>query len=85
MSSGQAVVLSAEEAKLVSALRALPQSRLHDLMTTLVSELAEFVAQPSCPELQADGAPCPTADAACDECRKLSSLLEGLRSRLHGG
>lgn len=76
--------LTAEEARLVGALRALPESRLRELMTTLVSELADFVAQPSCPELQADGAPCPSSDSACDECRRLSSILEGLRSRLHG-
>ena len=76
--------LTPEEAKLVGALRALPESRLRDLMTTLVSELADFVAQPSCPELQADGAPCPTAETACDECQRVSWILEGLRSRLHG-
>jgi hypothetical protein len=79
------VGLAPEEAKLLDALRALPESRLRELMWKLVSELADFVAQPSCPELQADGAPCPTADAACDECRKLSSILEGLRQRLHAG
>ena len=78
------VGLTAEEAKLVRALRALPESPLRDLMKTLVSELADFVAQPSCPELQADGAPCPTAETACDECRRVSSILEGLRNRLHG-
>jgi hypothetical protein len=82
--SSQALVgLTAEEAKLVGALRAIPQSRLRELTLTLVSELADFVARPSCPELQADGAPCPTADTACDECRRVSSLIEGLRTRLH--
>jgi hypothetical protein len=82
--SSQALVgLTAEEAKLLGALRAIPRSRLRDLTLTLVSELAEFVARPSCPELQADGAPCPTADTACDECRRVSSLIEGLRTRLH--
>jgi hypothetical protein len=78
------VALTAEEAKLVGALRAIPESRLRDLTLTLVSELAEFVASPSCPELQADGAPCATAETACDECRRVSSLIEGLRTRLHG-
>jgi hypothetical protein len=76
--------LTTEEAKVVRALRELPESRLRDLMTTLVTELADFVANPSCPELQADGAPCPTAETACDECRRVSSILEGLRNRLHG-
>ena len=77
--------LAPEETQLLQALRALPESRLRGLMWTLVSELAAFVAQPSCPEAQADGVPCPTADTACDECRKLSAILEGLRERLHAG
>ncbi len=54
-------------------------------MTTLIGELAEFVAEPSCAEMQADGAPCPTTDASCDECRKLTTILEGLRGRLQAG
>ena len=51
-------------------------------MTTLIGELTEFVAEPSCAEVQADGAPCPASDVSCDECRKLTSILEGLRGRL---
>ena len=74
--------LSPEETKLLLALRAIPKSRLRDLMTSLVGELLDFVAEPSCAEMQADGAPCPTTDAACDECRKVTSILEGLRGRL---
>jgi hypothetical protein len=74
--------LSREEEKLLLALREIPPSRLRDLMTSLVSELAEFVAEPGCSEMQADGAPCPTTDASCDECRKLTTILEGLRGRL---
>jgi hypothetical protein len=85
MSAATLLGLTPEEAKLVGALRALPDSRLRELTLTLVSELADFVASPSCPELQADGAPCPTAETACDECRRVSSILEGLRTRLHGG
>jgi hypothetical protein len=54
-------------------------------MTRFVLELADFVAAPSCAEMQADGAPCSSAQAACDECRKMTSLLDGLRSRLHEG
>jgi hypothetical protein len=74
--------LSGEEQKLLLALREIPPSRLRDLMTTLVSELADFVAEPRCAEMQADGAPCPSTDASCDECRKLTDILEGLRGRL---
>jgi hypothetical protein len=81
--SGEALLpLSREEQKLVLALREIPPSRLRDLMTTLVSELLDFVAEPSCAEMQADGAPCPTTEVSCDECRKLTTILEGLRGRL---
>ena len=84
--SGEALgPLTPEEAKLVLALRAIPPSRLRDVLTTLVAELADFVAEPSCAEMQADGAPCPAPDTACDECLKLTSILEGLRSRLQAG
>jgi hypothetical protein len=83
---GEALLpLSREEEKLLLALRAMPPSRLRDLMTKLVSELAEFVSEPSCAEMQADGAPCPTTDVSCDECRKVTSILEGLRGRLQAG
>lgn len=74
--------LSAEERALVEALRDVPESPLRDLLKTLVAELARFAAQPGCSEMQADGAPCTSAQAACDECRKLTELLEGLRTRL---
>ena len=77
--------LTPEERKLLLALRAIPPSRLRDLLTTLVGELTEFVAEPSCAEMQADGAPCTTSDASCDECRKLTTILEGLRGRLQAG
>jgi hypothetical protein len=77
--------LSDEEKKLLLALREIPPSRLRDLMTALIGELTEFVAEPSCAEVQADGAPCPASDVSCDECRKLTSILEGLRGRLQAG
>jgi hypothetical protein len=82
MTSGALGELSPEEAKLLLALRAIPPSRLRDLLAALVSELVDFVAEPSCAEMQADGAPCPTTEASCDECRKVTSILEGLRGRL---
>jgi hypothetical protein len=84
--SGEGLLpLSPEETKLLLALRAVPPSRLRDLMTALVGELADFVGDPGCAELQADGAPCPGPDTSCDECRKLTTVLEGLRGRLQTG
>lgn len=75
--------LSPEELRLVGALREIPESPLRDVFTTLVSELTEFVVSPICAEMQADGAPCTSAEASCDQCRKLEQVLEGLRTRLH--
>jgi hypothetical protein len=84
--SGDALLpLSPAEQKLLLALREIPPSRLRDLMTTLVDELADFVSNPGCAEMQADGVPCPTTDASCDECRKVTTILEGLRGRLQAG
>jgi hypothetical protein len=74
--------LSGEERALIEVLREVPESPLRDLLTTLVRELARFAAQPGCAEMQADGVPCTSAQAACDECRKMTALLEGLRTRL---
>jgi hypothetical protein len=84
--SGDALLpLGPEEEKLLLALREIPPSRLRDLVTTLISELLDFASDPGCAEMQADGAPCPTTDASCDECRKLTTILEGLRGRLQAG
>ncbi len=85
MSGEQLLPLSEEERKLLLALRGIPPSRLRDLMTTLIGELTAFVAAPSCAEMQADGAPCPAPDTSCDDCRKLTTILEGLRGRLQAG
>jgi hypothetical protein len=74
--------LRPDELRLVAALRSIPESPLRDRLAAFVSELADFVAAPSCAEMQADGAPCTSAQAACDECRKMTALLDGLRSRL---
>ena len=71
-----------EERRLVLALRAIPESPLRERLLALLGELVDFVAAPCCAEAQADGAPCSSAQAACDQCRKLVELLEGLRGRL---
>ena len=82
--SGEGLIpLNADEQKLLLTLREIPPSRLRDLMTTLVGELCDFVAAPGCAEMQADGVPCPTTDLSCDECRKLTTIIEGLRRRLY--
>lgn len=77
--------LRPEERRLVEALRAIPPSPLRERFARLITELADFVAAPGCAEMQADGVPCNSAQASCDECRKMTQLLEGLRTRLQAG
>jgi len=74
--------LSPAEQRLVLALREIPESPLRQRFGELVTELVEFVSHPTCAEMQADGAPCASAQTSCDECRKVSELLDGLRRRL---
>jgi hypothetical protein len=85
VTTGAPVALSEDERRLVLALREIPESPLRTLYTQLVSELTDFVSSPSCPEMQGDGVPCTSASASCDQCQRLETLLEGLRTRLHQG
>ncbi len=82
MSAGD---LRPEEQRLIGALRGIPPSPLRERLLKLVSELVEFAAAPRCAEMQADGAPCTSSEASCDECRKVTGLLDGLRRRLQEG
>jgi hypothetical protein len=75
------VKLSAEEWALVSALRAVPDSPLRTRAITLVETLLQFVAEPRCAEVQADGVPCSTVDAQCDQCLHVADLLDELTRR----
>jgi len=70
------------EWRLVSALRDIPPSPLKEMARELTTELAEYVREPHCQELQADGAPCESAVADCEECLKVKELLLTLRRRM---
>ena len=76
--------LRPEERELVAALRAIPPSPLRDRLAQLVSELVAFVAAPACAELQADGAPCTSAQARMQRVQRMhllrSTQMKGLGS-----
>jgi hypothetical protein len=74
------VRLNPDEWKLIAGLRDIPPSPLLELTHELMMALIDYVRDPHCPELQADGAPCETPAADCEECRKVKELLFTLRS-----
>jgi hypothetical protein len=76
------VTLTAEEWKLVSALRAIPASPLRERLDALFGELLKFAADPKCTESQGDGVPCTNTNMDCDSCRKVTDLIDSLRRRV---
>jgi len=75
--------LTAEEWRLVSRLRDVPEGPLRERLGELLDELLTLVRDPRCAELQADGAPCPSVTTACEPCQQVASLLTSLRRQLH--
>ena len=74
------VALTPRELRMISGLRDIPPSPLRDLCQELIDRLIEFVREPRCPEFQADGVPCTSASADCEQCARVTKLMETLRS-----
>ncbi len=73
------VKLSPEEWRLIAGLRDIPPSPLRDLMSEMMSALVDYVREPKCAEMQADGVPCASPTADCEQCVKVRGLLTTLR------
>ncbi len=82
MSAPVQVTLSPEEWKLVSALRAIPESPLKERLDALFTEVLKFAVDPKCSESQADGVPCTNTAADCESCRRVTDLIDLLRRRV---
>jgi hypothetical protein len=76
------VPLDDAEWRFIRLLREIPPSPLRDRMCLVIEDLLHFVANPGCPEIQADGVPCADVHMACDRCRKLLGLLDSLRRQV---
>ena len=74
--------LSAEEWKLVMALREIPDSPLRVKVSGLLAELMRFVQQPRCQGMQGDGFPCSTPSTRCEECQQMLDVLDALAARV---
>ncbi len=80
--TGVALILSPEERQLVEALREVPESPLRRKMVALLRELFAFAEAPGCGETQGDGAPCEDPAAQCDQCARVTEVLDHLKRRL---
>ena len=76
------VELTPEEWELISGLRDIPPSPLRDVMNEMMTALVDYVREPKCAEMQADGVPCSSPTADCEQCLKAQTLLTTLRHGL---
>jgi hypothetical protein len=72
--------LTTAEWHLVNALREVPESALRTRVNALVEALVELAREPKCPEHMADGVPCASVHANCDQCVQVTRMLEGLEA-----
>ena len=66
------------DSRTFALVRAIPVAELR----LLLDELDGLLGQPSCPEAQADGGPCPSAATACDQCARARTVVASVRRRL---
>ena len=82
MAQATSVLLSANEHELLSALREIPDGSMKTRLETFLVELTNFVSNPGCAQMQADGIPCDDASADCEECLTIDQMLKTLKSTL---
>lgn len=63
--------VTAEERRLILALREIPESLLRDRVVTVVHELVHLATEPGCLESQADGVPCGSEKNLCEACSRV--------------
>ena len=73
-------VLTDREWHMIARLREVPEGRIRELLFEFLGQLTDFVQEPRCAEVQADGVPCGTVSTDCAECLAVKEMLETLRS-----
>jgi hypothetical protein len=82
MAERNSILVTPTEKHILSSLRELPEGHLRRQLEAFLVELTDFVRDPKCPEVQADGIPCDDPKADCEQCQKVGVLLETLRGSL---
>ena len=78
----KSVNLNETEWRLIRNLREIPDSPLRDLLEQVLQRLTEFVREPRCPEVQADGVPCDRPEADCEQCLRMKEILTRLNNQI---
>lgn len=76
------VNLNETEWRLIRSLREIPDSPLRDLLEQVLQRLTEFVREPRCFEMQADGVPCDRSEADCEQCMRMKEILTRLSNQV---
>ena len=82
MAQATSTLLSANEHQLLAALREIPDGMLKTSLETFLVELTTFLSNPGCAGIQADGIPCGSAAADCEECLMLERMMSTLKSTI---
>lgn len=73
-------VLTDGEWQMIARLREVPEGQMRELLFEFLGQLIEFVREPRCPEVQADGVPCGAVSTDCAECLAVKEMLQTLRA-----
>ena len=74
--------LTAEEWRVILALRDIPHSPLREKVSKVVHELAFYIQNPRCDGMQADGFPCGDPRNTCEECHRMWELLDRIAAKV---
>ena len=78
----RSIMVDENELRILSSLREMPEGKLKELHESFLLELSNFLLEPKCAQVQADGYPCGSSSADCESCLKLEELLSTLRKVL---
>ena len=79
--AGVTMTLDEKEARLIRALRDLPQSPLRARLQRFMDELSRFIQHPRCESMQADGVPCRNVENDCEHCSHMNEMLARIIER----
>lgn len=82
MAERTSILVTPTEKKMLASLRELPEGPLREELQGFLLALTDFVRDPRCAEVQADGIPCGSPQADCEQCREVLGLVETLRRKL---